>query len=126
MFMILVVEDDEMMRDLLQLLLTAEGYKVICAEDGFGAIQLYEKLGKEIRLIVSDFELPGLNGLEVYRRIKRMNPDAKAIFVSGYLNEKLKTELQGKGVRHFISKPFGAEEVITSVRDLLAEDSHPR
>ena len=119
--MILVIEDDEMMRDLLQMILENEGYAVLCAGDGVEAVQLHERHEEKIRLILFDMELPRLNGLEAYRRIKKIDPSVKAIFVSGFFDERLKRDLEHEGVRHLISKPFVASEVVTLVREALGE-----
>lgn len=121
--MILIIEDDEIMRNLLKTFLLGAGYQVICTVDGIEGVDAYETHRRNIQLVVSDLEMPNLNGAGAYRKIKAMNPDVKVIFVSGYIEPHLQRQLQSEGVQHFIRKPYSPDEILGAVREALGRPS---
>ncbi len=118
--MILIVEDDDAMRELLRTLLHSEGHEVISAQDGIEAVQQYKTHGEKIQLVITDIEMPNLKGIEAYRQIKTMDPEAKVIFVSGALNTRLQEQLQSEGVQGFFQKPFVPADILAKVREMLS------
>ena len=121
--MILIIEDDEIMRSLLKTFLLGAGYQVICTVDGIKGVEAYETHRRNIQLVVSDLEMPNLNGVGAYRKIKAMNPDVKVIFVSGYIDPHLQRQLQSEGVQHFIRKPYSPDEILGAVHEALGRPS---
>ena len=117
--MILLVEDEDLLRDAAKEILSSSGYTVLTAADGEEATQVYSLHKKEIALLLSDFGLPKLQGDELFKNVKEMNPNVKAIFASGYLEPQLKTELLKAGVMDFIQKPYIPAEILKKVRDTL-------
>ena len=65
--------------------------------------------------------MPNLNGVEAYRQIKKMNPEAKVIFVSGVLNTQLEEQLQREGIQGFLRKPYAPTDMLAKVREILGE-----
>lgn len=120
---ILIVEDEEMLRDLVQALLTSKGYVVLTARDGDEGVHLYKERGGSVDLVISDLGLPKIGGDEVARRIREMNPHARIVIASGFIDPSVKSELQAIAVRHFIQKPYQPESLLRTVRELL--DTHP-
>jgi two-component system, cell cycle sensor histidine kinase and response regulator CckA len=116
---ILLVEDEELLRDAAKEILSSSGYTVLTAGDGEEATQIYSQHKKEIALLLSDFGLPKLQGDELFKNVKEMNPKVKAIFASGYLEPNLKSELLNAGVKDFIQKPYVPNEILKKVRDTL-------
>lgn len=114
--MILLIEDNEMMRGLVELILTESGYKVLPAADGVEAVDAYRKFGNDIELVISDLEMPRLNGLDAFRQMKEINPNIKTIFASGYLDTAIKNQLQHEGARYFIHKPYSQDEILDAIR----------
>jgi two-component system cell cycle sensor histidine kinase/response regulator CckA len=121
--MILIIEDDEIMRGLLKTFLLGAGYQVICTVDGIEGVEAYKTHRRNIQLVVSDLEMPKLNGVGAYRKIKAMNPDVKVIFVSGYIDPHLQRELQSEGVQEFVCKPYSPDDILGAVRKALGRSS---
>lgn len=116
---ILLVEDEELLRDAAKEILSSNGYKVLTAGDGEEATQIYSRRKGEIALVVSDLGLPKIQGDELFKNVKEMNPKVKAIFASGYLEPHLKSELLKAGVKDFIQKPYVPTEILKKVRETL-------
>ncbi len=119
--MILIVEDNDVMRELLKTLLQNDGHEVILAHDGAEAVQRYKTEGEKIQLIITDIEMPNLNGVEAYRQIKKLNPGAKAIFVSGTLDKRLQEQLRNEGNQGFFQKPYEPADLLAKIREMLGE-----
>jgi two-component system, cell cycle sensor histidine kinase and response regulator CckA len=116
---LLVVEDEEMLIMSLEMVLIEKGYTVLLAGDGLKALQLYQENKKDIRLVITDYGLPNLTGIEVCQRIKQINPNEHLIVATGYLDPDMKTELQKTGVEKILYKPYDIKEVLKSVREVL-------
>lgn len=116
---ILLVEDDEAMRDLLQMLLEGRGYQVIVTRNGTEALKVYKHSEKRIRVIISDVEMPGLNGAELYWQIREMNPMVNMIMISGFLDPQMMRRLQEAGVRCFLQKPFSPEAILKALQEVF-------
>jgi len=116
---ILVAEDDAEVRKLTKNLLEEFGYSVIEAEDGEDAVVKFLKHKKHIELVILDVVMPRKNGKEVYESIRRMKPDMKALFTSGYTADVI----HKKGVLDeeldFISKPVSPKQLLSKIRELL-------
>ena len=116
---ILVVEDEEMLRDLVKNVLISKGYSAIAAGDGVEAVELYMLHKREIALVVADVGLPRLTGSEVYQKLKRINPQVKVILASGFLEPGFTSDLLKSGVREVIRKPYQPDELLRCVRRVL-------
>ena len=116
---ILIVEDEEMLRDLVEALLVSKGYVVLTARDGDEGVHIYEEHGGSIDLVISDLGLPKIGGAEVARRIREMHPHARIMIASGFIDPSVKSELQAIAVRQFIQKPYQPEALLRTVRELL-------
>ena len=92
------------------------GFKVLLAEDGFAALEVFEKQPDEIALVVLDLTMPRLNGQEVLRRIKALRPDAKVILMSGYTEEDVAGRFSGDVLNGILQKPFKTEELRRQLR----------
>jgi DNA-binding response OmpR family regulator len=113
---VLVVEDEEGIRELIRLFLLKKGYKVIDAEDGYEAMDLLAKENPD--LILLDIEMPGINGLEVCEQI-RMQTKLPILFVS--YRKELSYKIQGleAGGDDYITKPFDFNELEARIRAIL-------
>lgn len=118
---VLIVEDNNEVRNLIKVILTKAGYTVIVATDGEDAIRVFLENRDQIQLLLLDVIMPKKNGKEVYAEIKRLNPHVKTIFISGYdasiIHEKgvLREDL------HFIEKPILPNELLQKTREVLDE-----
>ncbi len=116
---ILIAEDDIHVRELVKQLLEISGYNVIEARDGEDALDTFIKNKDEIHLLLLDVIMPKKNGKEVYDEIKKLRPDIKAIFISGYSADII----HNKGILEegleFLSKPIFQETLLNKVREVL-------
>jgi PAS domain S-box-containing protein len=119
---ILFVEDEQLLREVVQSTLESNGYKVLLATNGWEAVEIYKQQHKDIALVLSDMGLPKLGGLDVYAILKEINPNIKIIFASGFISQESKSELYKEGVKGFIMKPYGVHEVLHLVREVLNEN----
>lgn len=116
---VLVVEDEELLRELVTTLLSRSGYKVLIAGDGHEAIEVYKQHQNEIALVLADIGLPKLSGIEALTRMKEINPGVKAILASGYLDPELMNGIQKAGANDFLQKPYVPTEICRRVRLVL-------
>ena len=120
---LLVVEDEEMLSELLKAALEALGYTVITASNGHQALSIYESLGNEIALVISDLGLPGMSGRDLFLKIRAIRPDARVLIATGYLDPGTRTELLALGAKGLIQKPYLADDVARLIREVLGVES---
>ncbi len=114
---ILVVDDEEMIRDLCTHILTGEGYRVDTAPNGNAAL---EALGhRDVDLLLTDIKMPGMDGLELFERVKAMNEDIVTVFITGHGTLDTAIESLMRGVDGFVLKPFTQEEILNAVSRAL-------
>lgn len=118
---VLLAEDDESMRGLIQLVLEARGFKVIATVNGVEALQVYRKSGDSIHIVISDVGMPGLSGVDLFRELALLNPIVKMILISGHLDSLSLGQLRKAGLKHFIQKPFSPDQFLQAVDKVLAE-----
>jgi len=116
---ILVVEDEELLLELVQSLLESKGYNVLTAKDGVVGIEMYQTHQKEIAVVLSDMGLPLLSGQDVIKRIREINPEAKVIMASGFVDPETKSEMYKAGAKRFIQKPYASDEVLRKIREVI-------
>ena len=118
---ILLVEDEEMLRSLAKMVLKGKGYNVITANDGEEAVRMFMLRQNEIALVLTDMGLPKLNGYDVLKQIKHINPRIKFIVASGYVEPTEKSEILKSGASDFIQKPYVPNEMLRKIRQVLDE-----
>jgi two-component system cell cycle sensor histidine kinase/response regulator CckA len=112
---ILVVEDERMVRALVQQALTLAGCAVIAAADGIEALEAVDGRGESIALVVTDVVMPRLGGPALVAELRRTNPGLRALYLSGY-PDRLPPGVGGDDV---LEKPFSVDELVGAVRRLL-------
>lgn len=121
---ILFVEDDEMLRELIGDYLKKNGYKVLTADDGEKAVEVFAENVDTIDLVITDLSLPKLDGLKAYQRMRQYNPHLKMILVSGYLDPEISSELSENGERLFVQKPYDLKDMLNKVRKIIEASSN--
>ena len=119
---ILVVEDEDLLRELLVIVLEENGYKVLEAKDGIEAFETYKLYKEEIALVLSDLGLPRLGGWEAFSKMKEVNPAIKAILASGYFEPELKEKIVASGAKNFVQKPYNPPEILAMMKRLIEEE----
>jgi two-component system cell cycle sensor histidine kinase/response regulator CckA len=121
---ILLVEDDEMVRTLLRSILEKHGYKVLTANDGFGALALNQTHGVRIDLLLTDISMPGLEGEQLGRTFIHMRPGSQVLFMSGHMQDS--AAFNGViGKECFLQKPFTPQQLVMIVREILDKKPPP-
>jgi putative nucleotidyltransferase with HDIG domain len=110
---ILVVDDEEMIRDLCFHILSAEGYQVTTASNGTTALQELDR--SAIDLLITDIRMPEIDGLELFERVKARKQDVVTIFITGHGTLDTAIESLTRGVDGFVLKPFTQEELLGAV-----------
>ena len=122
---ILVVEDEERVRQLAADLLGNQGYKVLQACDGDDALYICEQHKDPIPLMLTDVVMPKMNGRASYERVMTLHPEMKVLYMSGYTEDAIVHHgVLEEGV-NYIQKPFALEGLAGKVREVLDEDSTP-
>jgi len=116
---LLFIEDETQVATLAAEMLADEGYKVIVAKDGFEALEIYRKIGKQIGLVVLDFFLPVMDGDAVFDELQALNPKVNVVLSSGFAEQSKISAMLGQGLRGFIPKPYSREKLLAQVRSTL-------
>ncbi|HHX77493.1 MAG TPA: response regulator [Firmicutes bacterium] len=117
---VLVMDDNDMLRDFLKEALDALGYEVSCAKDGQEAIKTVRSRPADFDVAILDLTVPGnMGGKEAIREIRKFAPDLKAIVTSGYNNDPVMADYKNYGFDDFIIKPFNVEELKQVLRKVL-------
>ena len=119
---ILLVDDEESVRQLGKEMLETVGYRVLIASDGEEAMGLCTQRMGDIHLVILDLIMPGIGGKSCLEALLRLDPRVKVLIASGYsVNGRLEETLRS-GARAFISKPYELRDLLKRVRDILDED----
>jgi DNA-binding NtrC family response regulator len=121
---ILVVDDEEIVRDTLKQLLDYLGYQVDCAEDGNSGLRALEDRCYDVALV--DIRMPNLNGMDFLRRSKEIRPNIPVVIITGHGSESTRSEALAAGAFSFLQKPFRFSD-IQELMDRIesANDSSP-
>jgi PAS domain S-box-containing protein len=119
---ILVVDDEPGILGATSKLLERHNYKVFSAADGAEALTLFSSHRDSIRLIMTDVMMPVMDGIALTRVVKKMDPDVKMLASSGLEHDAKFDELRSLGVNAFLTKPYTAEKLLQTLRELLAGD----
>ena len=120
---ILLVDDEKIIRDSLYTLLESEGYEVLAASNGPDGLTIFRQAAPPIELLVTDYNMPQMSGLELARECSRLRNNLSVLYVSGsHPDEELQADLQTRK-RGFLAKPFRGNELLCKARELLLADS---
>jgi len=114
---ILIIDDDEGIRDYLAELLNLQGFETGVAEDGEAGLERFSRGG--FGLIITDLVMPGLDGIEVLEQARRHDPDVEVIVLTGYGGRETAIEAMKKGAYDYLQKPTDPDELYLTVRKAL-------
>jgi two-component system, cell cycle sensor histidine kinase and response regulator CckA len=117
--LILVVDDEESIREITRGTLETFGYNVLTAGDGTEALGIYADKKNEIAVVLTDMVMPFMDGPATIRALQKMNPDVRIIAASGLTAVHKSGDAALEGVRIFLSKPYTAEKLLTALADVL-------
>jgi two-component system cell cycle sensor histidine kinase/response regulator CckA len=116
---ILVVDDEQLLRAVLQDILEMSGYDVIQASTGEEAIEVYQSRGDDIALVIMDVVMPGMGGARALEELWKINPKLRCVVSSGFGAEAITENHSGQNLR-FVPKPFSTTNVTSAIQDLLS------
>ncbi len=119
---IMVVEDEAMVRDLAENILKRQGYQVLSADSGADCLRRLSNHSGPLDLLLTDVIMPGMNGRDLYRAVRRQFPQVHVLYMSGYTDDViLHHGVLEEGI-HFIQKPFSVDGLIAKVGQILEPD----
>ena len=121
---ILLVDDEDSIRDFLAEILSEQGYKVIEASNGEEGLQVFKEYNEKVHLLISDITMPKMSGPELANEIRKLKPDIKALFISGNVENEYINEQTADSSTSFLQKPFTYDSIISKVREILDIDKN--
>lgn len=115
---ILIVDDEEMVREVAQMMIESFGFTVLTAKDGAEGLKVVES-GQPLDAVLLDLTMPRMSGEETFKAIHRLRPELPIVLVSGYNEQEVTEQFLGRGIAGFIQKPFQLSELRDRLRALL-------
>lgn len=114
---LMVVDDEEGVRRSLKKVLEKDGYRIVLAENGEEALAVVRGNGRDIETVISDYRMPGMDGMETLVEIGRINAEITRIMLTGYATMASAIEAVNAGIDGFLTKPFENDELRAKVRE---------
>ncbi|MBT3219914.1 MAG: response regulator, partial [Proteobacteria bacterium] len=112
---VLVVDDEETVRAVASMMLTAAGYTVLSATDGRAALELFRGKFKNIDAVLLDLTMPHLDGVATFREMRRIRADIPVVLTSGYNEQDATNRFAGRGLAGFVKKPYDMNDLLDAV-----------
>jgi PAS domain S-box-containing protein len=116
---ILLVDDEDAVRNVTRKILERCGFRVIAAADGREAISLFQEHAHEVACVLLDLTMPYMDGEETFRELRRIRPDARVIIASGYSEQEITRRFAGQALAGFIEKPYQMTVLNAKLREVL-------
>ena len=121
--LVLVIDDEEMVRKTAEAMLKRYGYTVIAANDGREGLALFRRRADEIAAVLLDMTMPVMSGEETFRHIRTLRPDSRVIMTSGYNEVEAVRRFTSKGISAFIQKPYTAADLARTVKQVITAEA---
>jgi CheY-like chemotaxis protein len=116
---ILLIDDEEIVINISELMLKRLGYRVLKAHSGYEGLQLFKENKSKIDLIISDLEMPKMNGKEVMDKLRKIDPQIKVMLSSGALTDADEKTVMNKGFNGFLKKPYSMNTLCEKMSEIL-------
>jgi len=117
---LLVVEDEPLLLTMCARILSRAGHSVMTATDGQQAVELYQAQHESIDAVLLDMNMPRMNGLQAFLKMKKINPDITALISSGYNLQETSDEFYSVGIKGFIDKPYRAKALLDALDEVIS------
>ncbi|MFQ5452921.1 MAG: response regulator, partial [Candidatus Zixiibacteriota bacterium] len=117
---ILIVDDDEQIREVLDDMLTIEGHNITTCSDGSSALKKFEE--DTFDLLITDLGMPGMSGLELAGKIHKKNPDLPIAMITGWGTQLNTDEIKVKGIKAVLPKPFHLKDIKSLIHEIVIKD----
>jgi len=118
---VLVVDDEETVREMSSAMLEAMGFETMTACNGEEGLALYKKYQRDIVLILTDLTMPRMSGNELFSAIRKINPNCRIILSSGYNSQDAIQQFSGKGLAGFVQKPYTLKVLSNEIKKVLGD-----
>jgi CheY-like chemotaxis protein len=115
---VLVVDDEEAIRDLARMILQSAGYRVLVAKDGDEALSVFTTHAADVHTVLLDVVMPGRDAAEVMEQIQKLRPETKVVVCSGYNDHEAAGRLRGRKPSGFLKKPYDPASLIARLKAL--------
>jgi CheY-like chemotaxis protein len=117
---VLVIDDEAMIRDLAIKVLTRAGVEVLAADSGLAGIQMYAQNQNAIDIVILDFSMPGITGLETLQGLRELSPTLPCIMSSGFVMDSSQIPPELRPNVFFLQKPYRSKVLVTTLSDVAA------
>ena len=118
---VLLIEDEEQVRNMAKIMLTRLGYTVLEAKDGVEAVEIFQQHQDEIRCVLSDLTMPRMNGWDTLAALRKLSPDIPVILSSGYDEAQVMADEHTERPNAFLGKPYQLKGLRDTIRRILAD-----
>jgi signal transduction histidine kinase len=118
---ILIIDDEEIIRDVCSTMLEELGYTALTAACGEEGLRIFREQNARIRLVMLDHSMPGMDGVAVFDELRKISPDIRVLLASGYSEEELAERFTGLGLNGFLQKPFKLNVLESLLQRVLQE-----
>jgi two-component system, cell cycle sensor histidine kinase and response regulator CckA len=117
--LILIVDDEPLIRQVAQAMLESHNYQTLCAGGGLEAIALYKQHQDDIKVVLLDMMMPLMDGIELLKELQQLNPNVRAVAMSGLLSNSYIPEEVSSSVKAFLSKPYTTQALLNALQQAL-------
>ena len=118
---ILIVDDEPAVLKVMKIVLEKSGFQVVLAGNGAEALEIFEQMRDQIRILITDMAMPGMNGLDLIRAIRNLNPAVHIVATTGMTTPDQMQAISDAGVNHVLSKPCSSHQLIELIRRLFSK-----
>jgi PAS domain S-box-containing protein len=122
---VLLVDDEEPVRNVAKTIVERCGFTVLAATDGREAVRLFQQHSDDVSCVLLDLAMPHMNGAETFRELRRIRPDVRVVVASGYSEQEILRHFAGQHPAGFIEKPYRVTELSAKLRSVLTGRSDP-
>jgi DNA-binding response OmpR family regulator len=116
---VLIAEDNEQIRNLTEIILVREGYRVLSAESGGAALDILHSCDDPIHVMLVDLVMPGMGGKDLYYKAREIHEGIKVVYMSGYDSDQIEERGNIAAGEHFLQKPFSISSLVKEIRNVL-------
>jgi PAS domain S-box-containing protein len=118
---ILVIDDEENIREAVREILEMAGLHIFTAPDGQTGLELFKKIKNQLSLVILDLTMPYMSGEDVFEQMRQIKPEVPVLLTSGYSEQEIAPRFAGKGLAGFIKKPFNPIHLVNTVKQMLEQ-----
>jgi two-component system, cell cycle sensor histidine kinase and response regulator CckA len=117
--LILLVDDEEYIREFVERILLRAGYRVLLASNGVQALEVFKKEGDEISLIILDLMMPEMGGKQCLQELMKLDPNIHVIIASGFMDAHSFTDAEKNAIKGYIAKPYKIDQLLENIRSAI-------